>query len=132
MEPKKLGDLNGRWSILFRVLMVVGTIATVLSPFVIRWGVWVTSSVYELQAFAHTGDRFTAADGERLRSDLQGEIQLLADIIDNRIDDLPPTIWKDKIDTQAQSLDTIKSNQIKLMIQIDTLTAAVHKLDNGA
>lgn len=46
MENKLVGELNGKWSILFRALMA--TVAIML-PFVIAIGTWTTVTLFDLK-----------------------------------------------------------------------------------
>jgi hypothetical protein len=78
-KSKLIGDMNGKWAILFKAQLALG--AFVL-PMLVPWAVWVTGQVFEaksqLNAFTSAGPRYTAdqavADGLRLRRDIIQEI----------------------------------------------------------
>ena len=67
-----VGDLNGKWSLLFRASLI-------MLPFAIAWGVWVTQALTQLRVDMTTshakvdvwiattsGNRFTIHDWNRL------------------------------------------------------------------
>lgn len=46
MQSKLVGELNGKWSILFRALMAV---IAMMIPFVIAIGTWTTKTLFDLR-----------------------------------------------------------------------------------
>lgn len=40
---KKIGDLNGKWAVMLKMTVLVGT---VIAPLILAWSVWVTSSIF--------------------------------------------------------------------------------------
>lgn len=62
-SPNRIGNLNGPWSVMLRL-------ALASYPLVLAWSVWVTSNVFADIAFRNSGDRFTTADGAKLRADM--------------------------------------------------------------
>jgi hypothetical protein len=97
---KMIGELNGKWAILFKVSLVLMPIFTGV---IITWGTWTTSRIYNhdieiarIRAFIDQGPRFTANDAQALElrvisriadsnerkfSELLGKLQLLTDSI---------------------------------------------------
>lgn len=47
MIPKHIGELNGPWSVLFRVQLAL---ASILFPFIVGWCVWVTVHMFGLES----------------------------------------------------------------------------------
>lgn len=43
---KKIGELNGKWAVMLKIAVL--TISTV-SPLILAWAIWVTSSVFAIQ-----------------------------------------------------------------------------------
>lgn len=62
-SPNRIGNLNRPWSVMLRL-------ALASYPLVLAWSVWVTSNVFADIAFRNSGDRFTTADGAKLRADM--------------------------------------------------------------
>jgi len=69
-HPNRVGNLNGKWSILLRLMLILWPVITVI---VIPWGVWVTSEIFAAKAFRESGERFTKADGMSLRADVEAK-----------------------------------------------------------
>lgn len=46
VEDKKVGELNGKWSILFRAQLVI---LGVLTPFAISMAVWITVTLFSIR-----------------------------------------------------------------------------------
>lgn len=43
---KKIGDLNGKWAVLLKIVVLTGGIIT---PLLLTWTVWVTSNIFATQ-----------------------------------------------------------------------------------
>ena len=79
-EHKQLiGELNGKWSILFRLALAT-------YPFLITWCVWVTVQEFQDIAFRNAGGRFSETDGARLKAELI-----------EKINAMPSQEWRDRI-----------------------------------
>lgn len=77
-EAKRIGELNGKWSILLRAFLVVNAVLIPIGiPLAITFAVWVTTNIFASQAYRADGTRFTANDGLVLRSDLLEAISRL-------------------------------------------------------
>ena len=68
---KLIGELNGKWSFLFRVSLVLMPIFTGI---IITWGTWVTTKVYahdvtfaKVESFMETTLSQKASDNERYK-----------------------------------------------------------------
>ena len=46
LTPSKIGELNGKWSILFRTLM---TLFGMSLPFIIMFAIWITVTLYDIR-----------------------------------------------------------------------------------
>lgn len=66
-DSRKIGQLNGPWSILLRL-------ALASYPLILAWAVWMTSNQFADIAFRNSGERFTKADALVLRSDMVDRI----------------------------------------------------------
>jgi hypothetical protein len=56
MPSQKIGEINGKWAFLFKVLLVIN--ATVIVP-ALGWNIWITKSIIDLSY--RSGDRWTGA-----------------------------------------------------------------------
>jgi len=56
----KIGEINGKWALVFKMLLVGNSI---MLPAVLAWGTWVTTMLFTSQAALQivTIDRFTAS-----------------------------------------------------------------------
>jgi len=63
-----LGNLNGWWEKLFKAFLSVFSV--LLIPH-ISWVVWVTSSIFMMNGFMTSGERFTQQDGRDLETRIQ-------------------------------------------------------------
>jgi len=68
MAGKPLGELNGKYALLFKINMIV---LPIFMSALLTWGVWVTASIYDLKGFAKSGARFTLSDAIALEKDLR-------------------------------------------------------------
>lgn len=80
MTHTKIGELNGRWGILFKITQVLIPIAAVT---LLPWCVWVTSTLYarelritKLELFASVGPRFTGDNAEALRVKIMSDVEM--------------------------------------------------------
>jgi len=62
-HPNRIGQLNGKWSVLLRL-------ALASYPLVLAWSVWVTTNIFADQAARNATDKFTMNDGAKLRADM--------------------------------------------------------------
>jgi len=74
----KIGELNGKWSILLRAFLAVNAVLIPIGiPLAITFAVWVTTNIFEARSYRAEGTRFTAMDGMILRADLLDAIKKL-------------------------------------------------------
>jgi hypothetical protein len=85
--PEKVGELNGKWSILFRAQLAVGAIVL---PLIIAWCTWATVEVFKVQTdlkvFMAAGPRYTPADA-------RSEILKMKEEILNEVEQNYPPEW---------------------------------------
>ena len=69
-ERKLIGELNGKWALLFKISLVLTPLFISL---IVTWGAWTTSKVYahdvaltRLESWKDIGPRFTAVDAQAL------------------------------------------------------------------
>ena len=105
MAGSKIGELNGKWSVIFRTWMVLEPLLIVT---LLPWCVWVTTDTL---------------DQRRIHAEMNGEFQKQMSIIvrevENKISTLPPQEWRMRIERIAISLDELKSNQIRILTKIE-------------
>lgn len=97
-HPARIGQLNGKWSILFRALMVVGAI---FAPFFITLSAWLVTSIYDvrldqailagkIEAFIDSSPRYTPdmaeRDNLRLKAELLDDVHTHLEVIEERLD----------------------------------------------
>ena len=58
-----IGNINGKWAVLFKASLAVIAIAV---PISIPWATWVTVSIIRTQSFNEQGPRFTRDDAAQL------------------------------------------------------------------
>lgn len=75
---KRIGEMNGRWAMLFRILMVAQAIAI---PLFAAWMSWITVGQVRDDAFRGEGDRYTPenarVDGRHLYETITAEQRAL-------------------------------------------------------
>jgi hypothetical protein len=73
-QPRKIGEMNGRWAMLFKFVLVMNG---VLIPALLAWGSWVTVGQIKDEAFRDKGARYTpeqsAHDLASLRTEITAE-----------------------------------------------------------
>jgi hypothetical protein len=73
-QPRKIGEMNGRWAMLFKFVLVMNG---VLIPALLAWGSWVTVGQIKDETFRSKGDRYTpehaAHDLTSLRTEIAAE-----------------------------------------------------------
>jgi hypothetical protein len=96
---------NSIWNILWKINQIA-------VPVLIAWGVWVTKSVFAVDAWMDKGDRFTQSQALRMELELRSEIQKSREIasandlmIIERLNAMPPQDWKDRIMRIERSME---------------------------
>jgi hypothetical protein len=70
-EMRRIGDMNGRWAILFKIILVLNG---VLLPAIMAWGSWITVGQIRDEQFRGEGVRYTPGDAEHDLASLQAKI----------------------------------------------------------
>lgn len=99
-----IGDMNGKWAMALKFTLASYPI---LVGAILAWGIWVTDQIYNLKGFTSAGDRFTLQDAYSLERR-----------IDQRIDALPPSEWKAKIDGTSKELLILREENRKLQLYL--------------
>jgi hypothetical protein len=85
------------------------------------WATWITGETYANRSFREAGNRFTATNGEELRNEVHDLVSKatkavydahLADLrsVEQKISDLPPRDWRDKINAiEARQFEILRS-----------------------
>ena len=93
---KKIGEMNGRWAILFKTVLVV---IPVVNAMFIPWAVWVTTTLWEanfkVEQFQQISNEITRLVDQHQKDSVEFRQELKE--IDARLDDAPPAVWKDRI-----------------------------------
>lgn len=99
---KTIAQMNGPWAVGFKLMLLTYPI---LFGALIGWGTWVTKELIITSEFRNRGDRFTTADAERMRREIDGQFAAL-----------PPKDWRDKYASMERQL---MDNNV-LLIQLKT------------
>lgn len=70
MTNKQIGELNGQWSVLFRLMLGLNALAL---PLIVTWAVWVSNSLIsiEYEMKLKTMDRLTGSMFVEIQDKLQ-------------------------------------------------------------
>jgi hypothetical protein len=116
-SDKKVGELNGKWATLFKVVLIV---CILVIPTLLGWATWVTTEVfsYRSHADATTGfdERITKLENA---TSAIARIEKQIDTITTKIDALPPPEWKRRIEILESQYTTI-SNQLDAVDKTNT------------
>lgn len=105
----KVGELNGKWAALFKMVLVL---VVLIIPTFFAWATWVTN-----ETFATKYHRLQTDDFENRISDLESNIKLLNRVelelsrIFNKIDSWPTEDWRRRIDI-LETNQTEASNKL--------------------
>ena len=56
---KRLGELNGKYALLFKINMAL---IPIIFMALLTWGIWVTANIYDFRGFMDYGDRYSMED----------------------------------------------------------------------
>lgn len=73
---KRIGQLNGPWSMMFRVALLTYPLLLV---WLAAWTIWVTANIFSLIAFRDSGERFTKTDGAALEARVVEKISAISE-----------------------------------------------------
>lgn len=112
ISDKKIGELNGRWAALFKLVLFIVVVSV---PTAITWMLWVTSNIYASQYHIERCDNYEQRliDLEKTdvsRADLSRQMQVLSD----KIETFPNAEWKRRVEFLEQKIETlaIKTNEL--------------------
>ena len=117
-DRKTIGNLNGKWSILFRATLAVGA---VLQPLIVAWAIWVTVEVFENKAHRELGSRFTVVDAAKLETTLREDLRKIEKELRAEISALPSPDFRKKIDNIDAKIEMIAANVTELRIIVAKL-----------
>lgn len=104
-EESKIGQLNGKWAILFKAQLTLGA---VLFPGVMAWCTWMTIQTFDvkadMQAFQAVGPRYTSTQAEV--DHLKQKQEVLAEIAKAT----PPQWLRDELASMSRRLTTIEED----------------------
>lgn len=69
---KPLGELNGKYALLFKVNMIL---LPIIFASLLTWGIWVTGSIYTIKGFVEYGPRFSHTDAAALADKLMEHVE---------------------------------------------------------
>jgi len=115
---KGIGELNGKWSILFRVLLIV---VPLYCTFFTAWAIWVTSETFANREFRLRGGRFTISDGKDSDSRHKAYVDAKVAALQATIVALPPQDWRNRILGIENKQDAIHDNQIRILSKLEHL-----------
>ena len=93
MAGKPIGELNGRWALLFKVTQAS---LPLFMAIVIPWCIWVTKTLHshdinsaEIRSWMSQAPRFTPSDADNLRMKIKGEVRSeVTDKLGERINEM--------------------------------------------
>lgn len=120
--PRKIGEMNGRWAALFKVVLVV--VPTVNALF-IPWAVWVTTNVWRSQDHMVHADELHMQIEKLITShtrDMEVVRQELKEV-DRRMDELPSAVWREKIATLELDMKQNASDHTQIKVALEQIKA---------
>lgn len=112
---KKIGDLNGKWAVMLKLVVLA---ATVLSPLILSWTVWVTSNIYST--------KHHMIDTEDFRARIV-EIEKAATITPSQINDIKKDADELKTDVKTVRKENAEEHQGilvelgKIQVQLESM-----------
>jgi hypothetical protein len=108
-DVARIGNLNGKWSVLFRGLMALGA---VMLPMMVSLNVWFVSSIYEMKivqigilaridSFMGEGPRYTEEMARADHAELKGQI------VDDVLNNYPPKWVTDLLAKHDKEIERI-------------------------
>lgn len=109
-EHKTIGELNGKWGIMFKLTVAFGAFSL---PFLIALNVWFVKAIYELklqqaeiaiqmQSFIAVGPRYTP---EMARSD---NLELMNEIMEKIQEQYPPQWLTKEVESHSRRLEFVE------------------------
>lgn len=105
-KPSRVGNLNGKWAVLFKAQLAVGAF---LLPSIMAWATWATVQLFgiksEIRSFMAVGPRYTATDAHL------DQAVLKADILKTTQEEFPPKWLKDELSSISRRIIALEKNQ---------------------
>lgn len=116
-KASNIGDMNGKWGFLFRVILV--TTPAFWAIFVtvdLPWRVWVTRSIYHV---SEENDALAGIDA-KLTDIVAAHAKDFREI-DARLENLPPQAWKDRIQKLEDWERENKADHLKILVALEAI-----------
>ena len=113
---KTIGQINGPWAIMFRVMLATYPI---IVGIVIAWLSWITVGQIKDDNFRALGDRFSREDYRQHLVEERAEHKA----INTRFDLLPPADWRAsrlKLEADVSALQNIVAENRNILVRIET------------
>lgn len=112
ISKKKIGDLNGKWATMFKVVILLIIVGV---PTMMTWMTWVTSNIYAVQYYQSTTEGYAARiidleTNMKILSRVESEISKLS----TKMDNLPPPEWKRRIEILESGREVNSANIVTL------------------
>jgi hypothetical protein len=129
---KRIGDLNGKWAVMLKLVVLFGT---VIAPLLLTWAVWVTTNVYSSQYHRQSTAEFEAriAQMERqfvenkvVRDQLANIVSKLQRITPDRIEDIEEDYSELKKDVKQMTNENTAQHQ-NILIQLSKIQTKLEK-----
>jgi hypothetical protein len=127
MTVKRIGEMNGRWAMLFKSALVI---IPVVNALFLPWAVWVTTTLWDansnVKQFKEVAVKIDSIFEEH-RRDMDFMRKELKEV-DARIDDMPPTVWKAKITQLEVGMEKNSDDHTKLLIGQEKISASIDSI----
>lgn len=137
-SEKKIGEMNGKWAALFRAVLVL-LFFTI--PTIGTWSIWITRSVWIQQGHMTTTSSFEDRIDTLEKTDVsRAHVSEQLEKINNKINQLPPIPWQERInentkcgvEIKQQILDLDKTNTQEHNRISSELKESISKLDRDS
>jgi hypothetical protein len=97
---KKIGELNGKWSVMLKMMVLS---STVIIPLLLTWGVWVTTNIFSTQHHIRDTETFRQriVDVEKALTVTPERINENAESLDDMKKELKETTLRNNQDHQS-------------------------------
>ncbi len=126
-KPKshRIGDMNGKYAILFKVaLWAIPLMIGIGTP----WVIWVTAETFHNRYFREQGSRFTPEDNMKSETKLRNEFLLEIKNLERVISKLPPPEWKQKIHEMEITQRNMEKNQAVIIAAQERMSRLLEEL----
>ena len=111
-SDKKIGEMNGRWAALFKIMLVS---MSCLIPTMLGWMIWVSSNIYDADNFINANENNHNRIEELEKTDItRATLSKQLETLNTRIENLPPTEWRKRIEKLEDNFDMLNSLLINL------------------